>query len=920
MGCQTPTSSDRSRTYWTPTMEHYFIDLLLDHMHRGNRIGHTFNKQAWTDMVTVFNAKFGSQYDKDVLKSRYTSLWKQFNDIKNLLDQSGFSWDDAQQMVVADDYVWDAYIKAYPDAQYYRNKAVMNFNDLWLIYAYTTADGRYSRSSHDIDFDDDMQGVNIGGGKESQPTGSNCSKTYWTPPMDHYFIDLLLDQVRREKRIGHAFLTQAWIEMVTLFNAKFGSQFDKEVLKNHYKHLRQQYNEVKILLDHDGFFWDETREMVTAEDYVWDSYTKAFPNARSYKFKTVPSYHKLCVIYGKESSNGRCSRMAHNDEDLNGEDPLLMIEEKDIQCNAHSNYSRTDWTPSMDRYLIDLMLKQVHKQHGFNHIFDEQAWINIVASFNDRFGSQHNKYVLRGRHKSLRKLYIDMKNLLNQSNFSCDETQQMVTACDDAWDAYNKEQPDGKSFRTKSKPNYNDLCVIYGNSTSDGRCNQSDQNGDFNGDGGDIQALQNGSCLRTGWTPPMDRYFIDLMLEQIRRGTMVDQKFNKQAWCDMIAKFNAKFGSHYHQDVLKSRFENLGKQFNDMKTLLDQSGFAWDEMQQMITANEDLWDAYIKEHPDSHSYRCRTLPNYNDLFLIYGNAIAHGRHDCSSYCVDVDDYVLGVNFGQEDDRSSAGSDTPRIDWTKPMDRYFIDLMLEQVLEGNKIDHTFNKQAWVRMITSFNEKFGLQCGKCVLENRYLSLMRQYNNISNLLNQKCFVWDETQQTVTADNGVWEAYIKDHPDAAMYKDKVLETYSNLSLIFGNGIHDGGLSFLGPEMDIDHTALEMGMDGIIEGLQSPGKDITISNQRKKRRSATPLPFACSRKVKKTSKEGLQEAGRSNTQGKIYSSIESIVDALQAIPDMDDELFLDACDLLEDEKKAKAFVKMDIPHRKKWLSRKLCP
>lgn len=53
-------------------------------------------------------------------------------------------------------------MQAHPDAQSYKNKAVTNFNDLCLIYAYTAADGRYSRSSHDIDFDDDFQGVTIG--------------------------------------------------------------------------------------------------------------------------------------------------------------------------------------------------------------------------------------------------------------------------------------------------------------------------------------------------------------------------------------------------------------------------------------------------------------------------------------------------------------------------------------------------------------------------------------------------------------------------------------------------------------------------------------------------------------------------------------------------------------------------------------
>lgn len=114
MDNQTATSNERSRTYWTPEMERYFIDLMLDQMHKGNKIGHTFNKQAWADMRTMFNAQFGSQYDKDVLKSRYTTLWGQFNDIKNLLGHGGFAWDESRLMVVASDSVWDEYIKVRP--------------------------------------------------------------------------------------------------------------------------------------------------------------------------------------------------------------------------------------------------------------------------------------------------------------------------------------------------------------------------------------------------------------------------------------------------------------------------------------------------------------------------------------------------------------------------------------------------------------------------------------------------------------------------------------------------------------------------------------------------------------------------------------------------------------------------------------
>lgn len=105
-------------------------------------------------------------------------------------------------------------------------------------------------------------------------TLSNRSRTYWQPPMDRYFIDLMLEQVRKGTRIDGVFRKQAWMEMIALFNAKFGFSYDMDVLKNRYKTLRRQYNVIKNLLDLDGFVWDDTRQMVTADDYVWQDYIK----------------------------------------------------------------------------------------------------------------------------------------------------------------------------------------------------------------------------------------------------------------------------------------------------------------------------------------------------------------------------------------------------------------------------------------------------------------------------------------------------------------------------------------------------------------------------------------------------------------------------------------------------------------------
>lgn len=52
--------------------------------------------------------------------------------------------------------------------------------------------------------------------------------------------------------------------------------------------------------------------------------------------------------------------------------------------------------------------------------------------------------------------------------------------------------------------------------------------------------------------------------------------------------------------------------------------------------------------------------------------------------------------------------------------------------------------------------------------------------------------------------------------------------------------------------------------------------------------------------------------------SMETVIQALQTIPDMDDDLLLDACDFLEDGRRARMFLALDSTLRKKWLIRKL--
>lgn len=115
-------------------------------------------------------------------------------------------------------------------------------------------------------------------------------------------------------------------------------------------------------------------------------------------------------------------------------------------------------------------------------------------------------------------------------------------------------------------------------------------------DGEDIQIHGNDIFSRKDWTPPMDRYLIDLLLEQLQKANKIDYSLDDQAWVDVLVLFKERFGLQYDKDLLRSRYKSLEKQYHDTKDLLDRRGFWWDETQQMVTAYDDVWDAYIKVH------------------------------------------------------------------------------------------------------------------------------------------------------------------------------------------------------------------------------------------------------------------------------------------------------------------------------------
>ncbi|KAF5739487.1 hypothetical protein HS088_TW12G00693 [Tripterygium wilfordii] len=373
-----------------------------------------------------------------------------------------------------------------------------------------------------------------------------------------------------------------------------------------------------------------------------------------------------------------------------------------------------------------------------------------------------------------------------------------------------------------------------------------------------------------------------------------------------------------------------------------------------LSSHDIDFDDDIKgAHPDACSYRRKKLLNYEELGLIYGNAIIDDGHMHRDKNFEKGN--LQIKIGGEDTQCHPDDDYSKTYWTPSSDRYFIDLMLEEVHRGSKIDTSFNIQAWIDMALLVRERFGLPHDKDLLRSRHKHFRNLYYDMKNLLYQRGSSWDETRQLIAAYDDVCDAYFKEHPDAIKYRDRNMAVYNDLCAIYDDTTPFKRSSCPDLESEIDNNALDVGINDIFQDLQDLVAEFEIPDCRKKRKSATSSTSACSTKSQRCNKRVLRRTRNSNPhvgkllvpkeegkdftsivtpelganphmvkllvakeEGKDYIPIETIVDALQVLPGMNDELFLEACKLLENEKKIKMFVAMDVNQRTKWLLKKL--
>ncbi|KAI3986190.1 hypothetical protein MKX01_004334 [Papaver californicum] len=101
--------------------------------------------------------------------------------------------------------------------------------------------------------------------------------------------------------------------------------------------------------------------------------------------------------------------------------------------------------------------------------FLKEAWNEVKDEFNKKYEQNLTMEQIKNRYSVLRGRYNEVKKIMSLSGFEWDPEDFFFIVDDEGvWDAYLKENPDKKKYKTIGCPIYEDLCTIFSDSTATG--------------------------------------------------------------------------------------------------------------------------------------------------------------------------------------------------------------------------------------------------------------------------------------------------------------------------------------------------------------------------------------------------------------------------------------------------------------------
>ncbi|KAM0951046.1 putative Myb/SANT-like domain-containing protein [Dioscorea sansibarensis] len=121
--------------------------------------------------------------------------------------------------------------------------------------------------------------------------------------------------------------------------------------------------------------------------------------------------------------------------------------------------------------------------------------------------------------------------------------------------------------------------------------------------------------------------------------------FKREAWQDMLVRFNEKTDMNIDADQLKNRLRFYRHEYRTVMTLRSLPEFGWDEKKQLVVADEACWSKSITKNKAARFYKQKPVTCFRELEIIFGSSKDNGNRSCSGQDTDApeEDTIEGMD-------------------------------------------------------------------------------------------------------------------------------------------------------------------------------------------------------------------------------------------------------------------------------------
>ncbi|KAG6826692.1 hypothetical protein H0H87_006689 [Tephrocybe sp. NHM501043] len=172
----------RPRTVWNNDCDHILVECLFKVKSLGKQTSNgNFHTSAWTSaealLVGTEAHSGGTKKTASSCQTCWNTLKKEYKEVKQLKEHSGFGWDDEKGLVTAEDDVWERYLEAHPDLKKWRKNSFLLFDEIAEL-----VEGSYATGQGLPDNEEDLIDPLLQSAAIDPPTPSTTPPASSSPP------------------------------------------------------------------------------------------------------------------------------------------------------------------------------------------------------------------------------------------------------------------------------------------------------------------------------------------------------------------------------------------------------------------------------------------------------------------------------------------------------------------------------------------------------------------------------------------------------------------------------------------------------------------------------------------------------------------------------------------------------------------